>query len=448
MGWGDPFKNAWNGATGKAKQLGSSIANGYDSSKKWTAEKATQAKDWAVKKGTEAKDYTVQKATQAKDYTVKKATEAKDYAVKQGTNAARAGEKAVLRGLENTAGVLNRGLNSAKNAKDSLAKKANDARNKVRSWFGKEPVGDACPTCSGKGEPKTDKEMDGMYMGAGCKPKKTLAEAKASPTVPADDNACCKGKPRKRIYYVNGISTPHQAHCTTLREIANSTCAEVIGIYNATDGFIGDALQTGGDRQLINRAAAGEPVQLDGRNKAVNTVSNTVYSEIQNKENKEPPEFWAHSQGGAVTSLGLYSADNRLQAAGNPKRLSGMKVNSYGSAAPRWVDGPNYDHSVNVNDITPVSLGLGDSGNASKAGKNAKIHRFSGSPGKWVDEGKPGYKKGFLTPTSNHGIEETYIAKRDADIAALKDPNKPACGKVYKDYKEAQKKKQQPQPQR
>lgn len=443
MGWGDAWNSAWNSATGKAKKLGSAVANGWDSTKKWTAEKATQAKDWAVEKGTQAKNWAVEKGTQAKDWAVEKGTQAKDWTVKQGTNLARGAEKKILQGAEGAAGYINRGLNAASNAKDSLAKKANQVRNKVRSVFGMDPVGEACPTCSGKGEPKTDKEMDGMYMGAGCKPKKTLAEAKASPTGPAEDNACCNSKPgpRKTIYYVNGINTKHQDHCTTLREIANSTCANVIGIYNAHDGFLQDALQTGGDRQLINRAANGSPPRLDGRNPAVNTVSNTVYSEIQ-AGNK--PEIWAHSQGGAVTSLGLYSADNRLKMAGNQGGVSGMKVNSFGSAAPRWVDGPNYDHYVNVNDITPVSLGLGDSAAsaAARGGKGANIHRFSGSPtGGWSDEGKPGFKKGVLTPTSNHGIEDTYIAKRDSDMAADGKDGTTACGAAYK----AQKKKSQPQ---
>lgn len=412
MGFGDAWNSAWNSATGKAKQLGSAIANGYDSTKKWTAEKATQAKDWAVEKGTQAKDWAVEKGTQAKDWTVQ-----------QATNATRAVEKGALQGGEALAGYINRGANAVGNAKDSLAKKANDARNKVRSWFGKEPVGDACPTCSGKGEPKTDKEADGWYMGEGCKPKKTLDEAKASPTKPDPKNTCCQGKPSRTIYYVNGINTPRDAHCTTLREIANSECANVIGIYNATEGFLKDGLQTGGDRQLINKAADGTPPQLDGRNPAVNTVSNTVYSEVQAGRK---PEIWAHSQGGAVTSLGLYSADNRLQMAGNQNRLSGVNVTSFGSAAPRWVDGPKYDHYVHANDITPVSLGLGDSAGsaAARGGKGASIHRFTGNAKDgWTDEGQPGFKKGILTPTSNHGVEDTYIAKRDKD--------KGGCGQSY-----------------
>ncbi len=416
MGWGDPFSSAWNSATGKARQLGSAVSNGWDSTRRWTAEKATQTRDWAVQRGTEARDYAVRRGTQARDYVVEKGTQARDYAVRQGTNAVRAVEQGALRGGEAVGGWINRGSNAVGNARDSVARRANQVRNRVRSAFGMEPVAEACPTCNGQGTPRTDVEADGWYMGAGCTPKRTLDEAKTSPTRPDANNACCRGKTGQRtIYYVNGINTTRAAHCTTLREIANSTCANVIGIYNAHENFAKDALQTGGDRQLINRAANGSPPRLDGRNPAVNTVSNTVFSEVQAGRR---PEIWAHSQGGAVTSLGLYSADNRLQMAGNQNRLSGMNVTSFGSAAPRWVNGPNYEHYVHVNDITPVSLGLGGSAEAAgnRGGRGSTIHRFSGNPQSgWVNDGQPGFRRGVLTPTSNHGIEETYIAKRDRD---------------------------------
>src|SRR3954467_14312046 len=110
MGWGDSFKAAWNGATGKAKQLGSAVASGVGSAKDWTVEKAGQAKDWAVQKGGEVKDW----------------------AAAKGTAALRSTEKGALQGGEWAAGKLNRGLNALGNAKDSLAKKANDAYNKAR----------------------------------------------------------------------------------------------------------------------------------------------------------------------------------------------------------------------------------------------------------------------------------------------------------------------------
>jgi hypothetical protein len=394
MGWGDPFSSAWNSATGKARQLGSAISNGWDSTKRRTVEKMTQTRDWAVQRGTQVRDH----------------------AVRHGTNTVRAVEQGALRGAETAGGWINRGANAVGNAGNSLARGVNRAGNRIRSAFGREPVAEACPTCNGQGTPRTDVEADGWYMGAGCTPKRTLDEAKASPTRPDANNTCCRGKTRQRpIYYVNGIKTTRAAHCKTLREIANSTCANVIGIYNATQGFALDALQTGGDRQLINRAANGSPPRLDGRNLAVNTVSNTVYNEVQAGEK---PEIWAHSQGGAVTSLGLYSADNRLQLAGNRNRLSGMNVTSFGSAAPRWVNGPNYEHYVHVNDITPVSLGLGGSAEAAgnRGGSGSTIHRFSGNPQSgWVNDGEPGFRRGVLTPQSNHGIEATYIAKRDRD---------------------------------
>jgi hypothetical protein len=253
-------------------------------------------------------------------------------------------------------------------------------------------------------------------MGEGCKPKKDLESAKQSPVAPDKDNPCCNAKPpnNKTIFYVNGVTTTRAVHCETLREIANSTCAKVVGIYNATEGFLSDGLQTGGDRQLINRAASGSPPRLDGRNPAVNTVSDTVYNEVSQGRDVE---LWAHSQGGAVTSLGLYSANSRLAADGQPNAMQGnVKVTSMGSAAPRWVDGPEYEHYVHANDITPVSLGLGSDREAAeqRAGQGADVHIFTGNQANgWPEAGQPGYDQGLLTPTSNHGVTDTYVAKRD-----------------------------------
>jgi hypothetical protein len=392
MGWGDPFKAAWNGATGKARQLGSAVANGVNSAKDWTAERAGQVRDWGART----------------------AGQVRDWAAETGTSAVRGIERGAIQAGEAVGGAINRGMNALRNARDSIAQTANEAYNAVRGLFGLEPVGEACPTCPGPGEPQTDEEADGYYMGEGCKPKRTLDEAKASPTRPAPDNQCCRENPSgKTIYYVNGINTTREAHCKTLRDIANSTCANVIGIYNAHEGFVADALQTGGDRQLINQAAGGTPPRLDGRNPAVNTVSDTIYSEVMAGNQ---PEIWAHSQGGAVTSLGLYSADNRLQMAGNQDRLSGVSTTSFGSAAPRWVDGPTYEHYVHTDDITPVGLGLGDnpSSDAARAGQGAKVYRFSGNQANgWPDQGAAGYSRGILHPTANHGVEETYVAKRE-----------------------------------
>jgi hypothetical protein len=117
----------------------------------------------------------------------------------------------------------------------------------------------------------------------------------------------------------------------------------------------------------------------DGRNPAVDTLSDLIVMET--RENR-PPELFAHSQGGAITSLALQDASNTLKAGPSdvPNSLKGVKVTSFGSAAPSWVEGPDYTHYVNVNDLTPMYFGLGDNpSNSAKGGPNAKFVGFSGS---------------------------------------------------------------------
>jgi len=248
--------------------------------------------------------------------------------------------------------------------------------------------------------------------GCACVPPAATA-AKARDSAALSQSTCCRKKraeglaPRD-ILYVNGINTSREAHCTTLHAIAEQTCARVIGIYNATEGFSADSTQTGQDRLLIKAAAAGKGVAAhDGRNKAVDAVKKFV---IDERLAGRTPEIWAHSQGGAVTSLALFGARNTLnvESAG----LSGIRVKSMGSAAPNWPDGPQYEHFVHVDDLTPTSFGLGhDSAeDAKRAGAGAKVTRFSGDP----NAGQPFESANPVTnwgpdKTAYHGVEDTYL---------------------------------------
>lgn len=228
------------------------------------------------------------------------------------------------------------------------------------------------------------------------------------------ESDCCKAKraagmPPRDIIYVNGVNTDRAAHCFTLNAIAAQTCARVVGVYNATEGFASDALQTGQDRRLIKAAAGGKAVpNQNGRNPAVDTMARQVGLALRNGET---PEVWAHSQGGAVLSLALFEAKHdRMIATGNPDPLKGMKVKSFGSASPKWTDGPDYEHYIHVNDATPSTFGLGHSTGADtkNAGAGAQIIRFSGDP-KGGDFTRPAKTDWLPTVTSNHGIEETYL---------------------------------------
>ncbi len=441
MSWGDTLKDAWNGATTAAKDAANAIGRGVETAADWTVDKAVKGWDYTSEKAVQAWDYTSEKAVQAWDYTSEKAVQAWDYTSEKAVQAWDwTSEKAVqgwnwtsekaaqgwdwtkqagidvYRGAVIVLGKGVAGLGGAlnvwwKDLKKEFARASDhliDVYNEIADLFGWDPI-DAISEASSCA---CGSETDGAFVKDGCVTTDDADAARADPVRPDAGNTCCDGVAGKRtIFYVNGIKTDLKTHCATLQAIANSTCADVVGIYNATEGMVPDGLQTFGDRALIEQAASGKHTALDGRNPAVDTVSDMVYGEVL--AGRPPPEIWAHSQGGAVTSLGLYSANNRLEAAGVFGGLDGMKVKSFGSAAPRWVQGPNYEHYVHINDATPVIFGLGaDAANdPSKAGGGSVI-RFAGRPGELVREG-PKFKRTGLELTDNHEIDSMYVPMQE-----------------------------------
>ena len=172
-----------------------------------------------------------------------------------------------------------------------------------------------------------------------------------------------------------------------------------------------DGAQTGQDRRLVKAAGANKAVPTqDGRNPAVDTLARAVADEV---ESGSSPELWAHSQGGAVTSLALYEARNDLGVVtGSPDPLKGMKVKSFGSAAPQWANGPEYEHYVHMNDPVPTMLGLGHNpaGDGGAAGAGAKVVRFSGdvSSSAPFEMANPA-KEWLPTNLDNHAVAKSYL---------------------------------------
>ena len=377
MGWGDSFANAWNAAGDLGKRAAGAVASGAN----WVADKGKQAAGWAADRA---------------------------------RSATRTAERKVAdRVYDSTSGAVETGRSKARSVADAYAK--------AKAKFTKKPAGAPVQPCPGDTfDHAGDADRDGWIMvpqGPG-KPclalppsKGAVADARAKAAV-ADD-PCCQarraGQPPRDIVYVNGINTTAQAHCQTLNQIAQQTCGRVVGVYNATEGGLRDAAQTGQDRRLIKAAQAGKPFATgDARNPAVDTLSRTIDSELAAGRS---PEVWAHSQGGAVTSLALYQArNNRAAATLSPDPLKGMTVKSFGAAAPNWPDGPAYEHYVHVNDATPTLFGLGqgDGDDLANAGRGAQVIRFSGVPGHPFEQ----VAKTDWTPamTSNHDVAATYLA--------------------------------------
>lgn len=413
MGWGTPFSSLWDSATDTAKAAASAAA-----------QSAASAYDYAKEKADAAYQATKQAAVATYNYVEGKAVEA--------YNAAKDGARDAIRNIGDKAfdkiGQIGEGFRRAGNAIDSAVARAKAAFGKVKEMFGGKPAAlpvQPCPesvTVAQKPDLAKDKAIDGWIMSPQGKGKPcvaippgpgALAKARSLAKHPQGgcENKRAPGQAPKEIIYVNGIKTPGNTHCDTLNDIAEQTCANVVGVYNATEGAASDALQTGQDRRLVKQAGSNKAIpESDGRNPAVKTLSNTVFNEVMSGKK---PEIWAHSQGGAVTSLALYEANNTVAMfSGEREALAGVKVKSFGSAAPNWVDGPTYEHYVHVDDATPSLFGLGHSGDqdAKSAGKNAKVIRFSGDPEKPDEFKSVNPDKSWMPAfTANHDVKNTYL---------------------------------------
>lgn len=409
MGWGDTLNSAWNSATDSAKAAAKSAM-----------QTAQGAYDYGKQTAGEVADYASEKANQAYDYAKQKANEGYGAAKQRARDAERG---TFDKGYDAVAGAVEtgrRGYNSAANA-------AGNAYHKARSALGMEPAGKPVQPCpravATMADPSVANEkMDGWLMspqgpGKPCIaiPPNSDGLANARKRAIQSDSACCQARrgqesPRD-IIYVNGIQTDAKAHCDTLNKIAAQTCARVVGVYNATEGFASDGAQTGQDRRLVKAAAAGKSTPgKDGRNPAVDTLARTIADEV---EAGRPPEVWTHSQGGAVTSLAMYEANNDLAVVtGERNSLGRMKVKSFGSAAPQWVDGPQYEHYVHMNDPVPTMLGLGHdpATDAALAGKGARVIRFSGDvTGNDTFKTADPHKEWLPTNLDNHAVDKSYL---------------------------------------
>ncbi len=227
-----------------------------------------------------------------------------------------------------------------------------------------------------------DKAVDGYLLGA---------DGPVPPNTPLRDvNAVVpQGGVRNNetLIYTNGILTNTEAQAGSLQAIADQTGSRVIGVRNATENILVDSDQTLNDKLGI------------GNNPAVDTLADTVYSELRAGGS---PHLIAHSQGAAITSRALTDVKNRLTAEDGMSRqdaerlLSNVRVETFGGAARRYPDGPQYVHYLNRNDGVPMALGVRDWLNPlARPGKGAVTHFF--------EAGKP-----FIS----HGFEDFYLPRR------------------------------------
>jgi len=240
----------------------------------------------------------------------------------------------------------------------------------------------------GLNTPPPDRAYDGKFVGAG---GKTFAPGTALGDIPGvtpKNNP----NPKETILYVNGIMTPVSGQMREMQAIADRSGAKVVGIHNSTQGLTADLAQCVTDKAD------------KGHNPAVDTLADTLYSELKAGRDVH---LMGYSQGGIITARALQDVSQRLQVedgltkAQAEQVMSHLKVETFGAASFRYVDGPKYVHYVNNADPVPTLTGLG--GNldplefAKHAGKDAVIHRFT---------------DGTLDLIGNHMLDTLYMPHR------------------------------------
>ncbi|MFL5349209.1 MAG: hypothetical protein ACJ8AT_30785 [Hyalangium sp.] len=238
------------------------------------------------------------------------------------------------------------------------------------------------------GNAKPDRMNDGKFVGTQGQTFPPGTPLSQIPGVTPKGNP----NPSETILYVNGIMTPLDGQMKEMQSIAETSGAKVVGIHNSTQGLATDLAQCVTDK-------------LDkGSNPAVDTLADTVYSELKAGHDVH---LMGYSQGGLITARALDHVQQRLRAedglskADTEKLMSHLKVETFGAASTHYPDGPQYVHYVNNADAVPTLTGLGGSVDPlsflKDAGKGAVVHRFT---------------DGNLNLISNHMLDTLYLKHR------------------------------------
>jgi len=404
---GEAFKAAWDSATSGGKSLAASIATGA----KDAAGTAQAAGTKAVLATEAAAHATVEVVQWAEKQTVRAATLAGNEAVSAAQASGRLAETA-YDAAKNTFSNIVAGailvVCAAKSAllvgEDALVRYGLTGAAQVLANPHLQPLQDVL-----LGKQPTDLPHDGETVGAGCKEKRPHS----SGVLPQ----CPNGRVRisGQVTYVNGILTDYPTGeqnangqdgiCKTMLNLANATCAEVTGVYNATGGL---------------RADIGECLTNIARNSdtpAGDTLKRSMLAAVS----QDPPQdmtVYAHSQGGLITQEALASVKNHLTieygAAGALERMQHLYIKSFGTAEQGWPSGPNYEQFTNNSDPIPgIIAGAQNSYPAATFRDNATIpaaqqHYFF-SP--------------HLNPIDSHSMDNVYIKEL---VAVHGQPN--CCG--------------------
>jgi len=223
--------------------------------------------------------------------------------------------------------------------------------------------------------------------------------AKSSGTLPQ----CPNGRvlTRGQATYINGINTDYHTGeknadsqdgiCKTMQKLANATCAEITGIYNATGGIrtdIGECLTN---------------IAKSSVSPAVKTLKKSMLAALS----KDPPQdmtIYAHSQGGLMTQEALADVKTDLTIeygeAGATERMQHLSIKSFGTAEQGWPVGPSYEQFTNSSDPVPGVIA-----GAQKNYPDATLEDNATIP----NSQRHAFTSSHLNPIDSHSMDNVYI---------------------------------------
>jgi hypothetical protein len=188
-----------------------------------------------------------------------------------------------------------------------------------------------------------------------------------------------------------------------MQEIAKTTCSEVTGIYNATEGMGKDL-----DECLDNIAKS-------SNSPAVVPLRNMI---IQAARSGKPITLFAHSQGGLITQEAVTQAKQQLMSEDDltadeaEQKLCVISIDSFGTAIMGWPTGPHYQRFTNTTDpVPPIIIGAQTSYPIAtwKDSASADANYVFTSP--------------HLNPFDSHSMDDTYLP----EYVAVKGAPRCAC---------------------
>lgn len=199
------------------------------------------------------------------------------------------------------------------------------------------------------GRQKDQDAYDGKIISDGCQAVDS-GSARALEGIRPDN--CPRGKIIPKITFVNGILTKFQdgangsPMCQGMKQIANASCAEVVGVYNATEGAGSDLEESLGNIKKLDQSPS------------THTLSEQIQEAVKSDQ---PMVIYAHSQGGLIAQDALADARNNLMYEGMTQEeaqaaLSKITVRSFGTAESGWPIGPQYTHVNNAGDPVPALI--------------------------------------------------------------------------------------------